>query len=95
MNKSKKYYYPFNFDMLCGGGCQVLGASFFYKGFRPELLTEPIGFIGSNNSEVTLSASMVTSGSNVLLLTTTDRDIKLLGKAIDTPNGWGNLGIGS
>lgn len=72
----------------------VLGL-LFYKGFRPELLPEPIGFIGSNNSEVTLSASMVTSGSNVLLLTTTDRDIKLLGKAIDTPNGWGNLGIGS
>lgn len=67
----------------------------FYKGFRPELLPEPIGFIGSNNSEVTLSASMVTSDSNVLLLTTIDRDIKLLGKAIDTPYGWGNLGIGS
>lgn len=37
----------------------------------------------------------ITSDSNVLLLTTIDRDIKLKGKAIDTPNGWGNLGIGS
>ena len=56
---------------------------------------EPIDFKGLNNSEVALSASMVTSDSNVLLLTTIDRDIKLKGKAIDTPNGWGYLGIGS
>ena len=93
MNISTKYYYPLNSN-ACGRAMDF-GGFFFYKGFRPELLPEPNGFIGSNNSEVTLSASMVTSGSNVLLLTTTDRDIKLLGKAIDTPNGWGNLGIGS
>lgn len=87
--------FPIYSNANLGGRAMNIWGFFFYKGFSPELLPEPIGFTGSNNSEVTLSASMVASDSNVLLLTTIDRDIKLKGKAIDTPYGWGNLGIGS
>jgi hypothetical protein len=69
------------------GGAMSFGGFFFKRVLVQNYFPEPIVFNGLNNSEVTLSASMVTSGSNVSLLTTTDRDIKLKGKAIDTPTG--------
>lgn len=65
----------------------IFGGFLFKRVLVQNYFPEPIVFNGLNNSEVTLSASMVTSGSNVSLLTTTDRDIKLKGKAIDTPTG--------
>jgi hypothetical protein len=40
-----------------------------------------------NNSEVTLSASIVQRASNDLHLSTSDRDIKLKRRAMDTPTG--------
>jgi len=68
---------------------------FYLQGFSPELPPDSIGFKELNNSVVSLSASIVRSESNVLHITTLDRDIKLEGKAMDTPYGWGYLGIGS
>jgi hypothetical protein len=73
----------------------ILAVLFFERVLVQNYLPEPNDFIGLNNSEVTLTASMFTSDSNVLHLTTIDRDIKLKGKSIDTPNGWGYLVIGS
>jgi hypothetical protein len=64
----------------------VLGVSLF-KGFSPELLPKPNDFKGLNNSEVTLSASIVQRASNDLHLSTSDRDIKLKRRAMDTPTG--------
>ena len=64
----------------------IWGVSFF-KGFSPELLPKPNDFKGLNNSEVTLSASIVQRASNDLHLSTSDRDIKLKRRAMDTPTG--------
>lgn len=82
---TKTLYFPL-YTEACGGA-KYIGGFLFKRVLVQNYFPEPIVFNGLNNSEVTLSASMVTSGSNVSLLTTTDRDIKLKGKAIDTPTG--------
>ena len=47
----------------------------------------PNDFKGMNNSEVTLTASIVKSESDDLHLSTLDRDIELKGKTMDTSTG--------
>lgn len=82
---TKTLYFPLNSNAC--RRAMIFGGFLFKRVLVQNYFPEPIVFNGLNNSEVTLSASMVTSGSNVSLLTTTDRDIKLKGKAIDTPTG--------
>jgi hypothetical protein len=93
MNKINLY--PLHLRLLPSSLALLVGGYFFERVLVQNYLPEPNDFIGLNNSEVTLTASMFTSDSNVLHLTTIDRDIKLKGKSIDTPNGWGYLVIGS
>ncbi len=73
----------------------ILGHIFLKRVLVQNYLPEPNDFNGLNNSEVTFTASMYTSVGNELHLSTNDRDIKLKGKSMDTPNGWGYLVIGS
>jgi len=75
------------FDSNACSGAMSWGASFFKRVLIQNYIPEPSDFKGLNNSEVTLSASIVKSESNVLHLTTLDRDIKLKGETMDTPTG--------
>jgi hypothetical protein len=81
-----KYYYPTIRKQA--GHCEYDGGVIFFKRVLIQnYIPEPSDFKGLNNSEVTLSASIVKSESNVLHLTTLDRDIKLKGETMDTPTG--------
>lgn len=72
-----------------------IGSFFFTRVLVQNYFPVKIGLNLANNSEVTFTASIAKSEGNDLHLSTLDRDIKLKGNTMDTPNGWGNLVIGS
>lgn len=75
---------------LCSNAAGVamnIGGVLFKRVLVQNYSPEPIDFKGLNNSEVTLTASIVKSEGDDLHLSTLDRDIELKGKTMDTSTG--------
>lgn len=78
---------PLNLQMPCGNGYVSFEGVLFKRVLVQNYIPEPIDFKGLNNSEVTLTASIVKSEGDDLHLSTLDRDIELKGKTMDTSTG--------